>query len=501
MDHGAKGDGVTLDSAAIAAAIEACDHVVFPAGKRFLTGTVELRSNLTLEVLGTILGAKGSIAVPPRNPFMVANPFEGDPANPGCPFATGPQHGCGGYQDYGHSYWADAVLHGAGVRNVRVVGGGTIDGNGAILEGTPPNASVQQGTKAIGLVDSSQITIDGVTVLRGGWFSILATNCEHLTITRVTIRAARDAMDIMGCRHVYMSGLNISGGGDDAVKFGAEWSRGKRLASFNVTVANSVVGSNGCNALQFGTETLGDFSDFLFENITITGAGKAGIGMVSMDGARIHDVTFRNISMSNVVHPIFIFIGARLRGPFAQNAVANDSLVGSIYNIAIVDVVIAGVGSRRHGPLDNHTSTIEGQPPDAAFGLARTHRVGPNLTINGVVATVSGGGAAMDVTKVPPHDTPIPWPRALGVRPAYGLFVRRVEGLTLLNVSVAYEVGHPEGRPAFVLSEVSGVLFQGVTAERAQPALGYDVGLRGECTNVSARGPAALVLQNITARA
>ena len=109
MDHGAKGDGVTLDSAAIAAAIEACDHVVFPAGKRFLTGTVELRSNLTLEVLGTILGAKGSIAVPPRNPFMVANPFEGDPANPGCPFATGPQHGCGGYQDYGHSYWADAV--------------------------------------------------------------------------------------------------------------------------------------------------------------------------------------------------------------------------------------------------------------------------------------------------------------------------------------------------------------------------------------------------------
>ena len=51
----------------------------------------------------------------------------------------------------------------------------------------------------------------------------------------------------------------------------------KRLESYNVTVANSVVGSNGCNALQFGSETLGDFSDFLFENITITSAGKAGL--------------------------------------------------------------------------------------------------------------------------------------------------------------------------------------------------------------------------------
>jgi|EP01046_Picozoa_sp_COSAG06_P005606 hypothetical protein len=111
MEHGAKGDGVTLDSAAISAAIKACDHVVFPAEKQFLTGSIELRSNLTLEVLGTILGAKGSIAIPPKNPFMAANPFEGDPKNPGCPFAQQPSQwrtapGCGGYQDYGHSYWA-----------------------------------------------------------------------------------------------------------------------------------------------------------------------------------------------------------------------------------------------------------------------------------------------------------------------------------------------------------------------------------------------------------
>jgi polygalacturonase len=392
------------------------------------------------------------------------------------------------------------------VHNVRVIGSGTIDGNGAILQGAPPNASVGQGTKAIGLVDSTHVTVDGVTLLRGGWFTILATNCEHLTITRVTIRAARDAMDIMGCRHVYMSQLNISGGGDDAVKFGAEWSRGKRLSSYNVTVANSVVGSNGCNALQFGTETLGDFRDFLFENITITSAGKAGIGMVSMDGAIIHDITFKNISMSNIVHPIFMYIGARLRGPYAKPGVANDSLVGSISNIAIKDVVITRVGKNGRGklpvgaPLRNHTITIEGQPVDAKYGLVRAHLIGPNITINGVAATVSGGGITKDVLKVPPHQTPSPWPRTLGVLPAYGLFVRRVVDLTLVNVTVSYDAGQSEGRPAFVLSDVSDVRFEQVTAERARPGLSYDVGLRGNCTNVSASGSAALVLQNIPGR-
>ena len=60
-----------------------------------------------------------------------------------------------------------------------------------------------------------------------------------------------------------MEHMHISGGGDDAVKFGSDWSVGKRLNSYNVTVVNSVVGC-GCNGLQFGSETLGDFHSYHF---------------------------------------------------------------------------------------------------------------------------------------------------------------------------------------------------------------------------------------------
>ena len=137
--------------------------------------------------------------------------------------------------------------------------------------------------------------------------------------------------------------MQISGGGDDAVKFGSDWSVGKRLDSYNVTVVNSVVGC-GCNGLQFGSETLGDFHDYHFgkpapsfrplpagstadrlavlcpENITITAAAKAGIGIVSMDGGSIHDISYRNITMQHTTTPVRISFVTRDSKFCAQKA-------------------------------------------------------------------------------------------------------------------------------------------------------------------------------------
>jgi polygalacturonase len=63
-DFGATGDGKTLDSAAINRAIDACNAagggVVYLAPGTYLSGTVILRSNVTLylEAGATLLGSK-----------------------------------------------------------------------------------------------------------------------------------------------------------------------------------------------------------------------------------------------------------------------------------------------------------------------------------------------------------------------------------------------------------------------------------------------------------
>ena len=61
--YNAKGDGKTLDTDAIQSAIDSCetnDIVLIPEGYTFLTGALDLKSNMTLEVNGTLLSSKNA---------------------------------------------------------------------------------------------------------------------------------------------------------------------------------------------------------------------------------------------------------------------------------------------------------------------------------------------------------------------------------------------------------------------------------------------------------
>eukprot|EP01043_Picozoa_sp_COSAG02_P041467 COSAG02_NODE_3440_length_6739_cov_10.354819_6_plen_132_part_00 len=104
------------------------------------------------------------------------------------------------------------------------------------------------------------------------------------------------------------------------------------------------------------------------------------------------------------------------------------------------------------GRGSNYTSSLEGQPPDPSYGLHTAHSVGPNIAIKGLKMTLPGGGDAADVSIVPPHISGSYPPRYLGVRPAYGFFMRRAEGVTLSDVSIMYNSAEPEVRPGPFLS-------------------------------------------------
>jgi hypothetical protein len=274
---------------------------------------------------------------------------------------------------------------------------------------------------------------------------------------------------------------------------------GKIVESFDVNVTNSVIGSNGCNALQFGSETLGNFHDYLFENITVTAAGKAGIGIVTMDGAHISNIKYKNITMQNTTSALYFYIGGRLRRPPA-GLPTNDSLVGGIYNITVVDVHATRVfrGGRGNSSR-NWTATLEGQPADASAGLYETHYLGPNIVFNNFTVESAGGADAAAAAAIPPHVSGSYPPRYLQTRPSYGMFLRRAKGITLSEVGVSWL--DPDGRPPFILNDVHAVSFlDGVRAEGASPPSGYDIGLRDGCTELVLSGSSAsLVVKNIAA--
>ena len=87
-----------------------------------------------------------------------------------------------------------------------------------------------------------------------------------------------------------------------------------------------------------------------------------------------------------------------------------------------------------------------------------------------------GGGTASDRSIEPRHDPNDGGPRQLGVRPAYGLFLRqlhdaRFEGLTLSFLN-------DDERPALVLLECANVSLLGAISLQRGPHCDYDIGVR-----------------------
>ncbi len=91
--------------------------------------------------------------------------------------------------------------------------------------------------------------------------------------------------------------------------------------------------------IKFGTESNGGF-----KNITITNCVFEycrGLALETVDGALLEDVTISNITMRDIGNaPIFIRLGARMRGP--------DSIpIGTCRRIIISNIVAYNVDSRQ----------------------------------------------------------------------------------------------------------------------------------------------------------
>ncbi|MFI7122350.1 glycoside hydrolase family 28 protein [Amycolatopsis sp. NPDC049868] len=434
-DYGAKGNGTTVDSPAIDRAISAAAAarggiVDFPPGT-YLARTIHLKSDITLNLrAGAKIIASGSgMDAPEPNPYDA-------------------------YQDFGHSHFRNALIWGENVENVAFTGTGTIDGADELETGENIPAGVAD--KMISLKLCKNVSFTDLTLRRGGHFALIANGCDGLKLNRVKVFSTddRDGINFINSSRVELADSRIEAS-DDAVAFKSDYALGRTFVSENNVVRDSTILSTENNAVQFGSETCGGFRNTRFSNLTITGASKAGLGMVSMDGAVIEDVTFTDIKLTKTASPIFLHVGKRSRCP-------GNPPAGRIRNITYRNIT----GTDLIAPRD-----IPGDPEYASTISGRTDAPIENITFDNVKLTVPGGHPAAEADVVPPEASTTYPPRIFGKRPAYGFWLRHAAGIRFTGGEIGFD--RSDGRPAFLTDDVRGISLDGVRVDRSGG--GYDV--------------------------
>jgi polygalacturonase len=493
---GARGDGKTLDTAAVNKAIDLAvlrggGTVYFPAGT-YLCFSIRLKSNVTiyLDNGATILAADPAVH---KGKYDQWEPNEFDM-----------------YQDFGHSHWKNSLMWGIGIENFAIVGQGRIDGQGLsrrspgprrprsvgetptsmannvspLGETSPLSEMDGLGTKAIALKLSRNITLRDFAIFRGGHFALLATGVDNLTIDGLRVDTNRDGFDIDACRNVRISNVQVNTPNDDAIVLKSSYALGFARATENVTITNSQVSGFDLGTMldgtfkttqefapdkdrvtgriKFGTESNGGFKNITISNINFVHC--RGLAIETVDGGIIEDISISNLTMRDITTaPIFIRLGKRQRGP-------EGTPVAKVRRIIIDNVVVAGV---HHEFASIIAGLAESPVEDVRLSNIRIH--------------YNGGGTKADAERVvPENERNYPEPSMFGVTPAYGFYVRHARGITFQSVDVSFEKN--DARPAFFLDDVANIEFFRTNAQLSQDAKMFVLRNVSDFTSSQSRG-------------
>jgi polygalacturonase len=455
---GAVGDGKSIDTPAINKAIDAAASagggtVFFPAGN-YLSYSIHLKSNVGLYLdHGSTIVAADTLASGSGG-YDAAEPNPWDK-----------------YQDYGHSHWHNSLIWGEGVENVSITGPGRIWGRGLSKgSGTagPKAEDPGVGNKSISLKNCRNITLRDFSIFHGGHFAILATGADNLTIDNLKIDTNRDGIDIDCCRNVHISNCSVNSPWDDAIVPKSSYALGYARSTEMLTISNCLVTGNyeegtlldatmkrfaadfsvpRTGRIKFGTESNGGF-----KNITVSDCvfdGCQGLALETVDGALLEDVTISNITMRDITSaPIFLRLGARMRGP-------EGAQVGALRRVLISNIVCSNSASR----LGSIISGIPG------------HRV-EDVVLSDIHIFHQGGGAKETASiAVPEKENGYPEPNMFGAMPSHGFFIRHARNIEMRNIEI--RAMKDDFRPPFFLDDVNGADFTHVRASRAANVPGF----------------------------
>jgi len=463
--YGATGDGKTVDSPAINKAIEAAaavggGTVFFPAGN-YVSFSIRLKSHVDLYLSQgcTIIAAESPL--PNQTTGYMGGTYD----------AAEPKTAWDAYQDYGHNHWHNSLLWGEGISDFSITGPGLLWGKGLSFgagraaRGNYPVYVAEQagvGNKILGLKNCRNVTLRDFSMLKGGHFAILVTGVDNLTIDNLKIDTDRDAMDIDCCKNVRVSNCTVNSPWDDGIVPKSSYALGYAKATENVNITNCYVSgcwelgslldgtwkrrpNGGTGRIKFGTESNGGFKNITISNCVFEGCG--GLALETVDGALLEDFAVSNITMRDInTSPIFLRLGARLRGP------ADTTKVGTLRR-----VLISNLSS--YNTPSHYSSILSGIPGYFIEDVKLSQ-----------IYIQHAGGAAPDSTKiqVPEYENHYPGPSMFGPTPSHGFYLRHIKNIELSHVELAPVA--PDPRPSFYLTDVHRADFIAITAPSTPPA-------------------------------
>lgn len=281
MDFGARGNGISDDAIAIQKAVDACTNagggdVVFSANHTFLSGPVQLKSNVNI-VLET-------------NSVWKANPDE----------SIYHLSAFGKNKGEGMMWiWAKDV------ENLSFSGHGTIHGNGIKFMGAElfdsyelkPVTTFDPRPHVLTLMGVRNLNIRDITIREGAYWTVHLIGCDGAVIDGINLLnnlkiRNGDGIDIDHSKNVRIANCHITSG-DDAICLKNRREFEEYGSCHDIVVTNCVMESRSCT-VKIGSENMDSIYNVVIDNCVIKGSNR-GLGIQNRDEGTVSNVVFSNI--------------------------------------------------------------------------------------------------------------------------------------------------------------------------------------------------------------
>jgi hypothetical protein len=435
-DYGAKGDGKTIDTAALQATIDACNKdgggtVLVPSGT-FVIGTTELKSDVTLHIAagGTLLGSADG----KQYHAVDAIPLSGD---------TTLRDG----------NWA--LLFAVKQKNIRVEGPGTIDGQGAQFHSPKRGVLAPSGLRGpqrpyfILTYQCEDLTMRNVSMINCAFHCIRPIESKRLHMENIYIHSRvngnNDGFHFISCEYATVSNCVVLCGDDACAMFGS---------CRNITVTNCFF-STRWSVFRFGGGHAGNIA---VSNCVLSVVDGCPFKFQGDAGSVFENISFSDIVLDQVTGPIGISVGARKSrsGQEFPPVVVRNISFSHIHGTVTTNPATTLPESDLHvglRPGEAHSAIVLNSIDDSVI---------ESISFSDVHITFGGGGTAEEGAR---RELPKVFGEyfELGPIPAYGLYARNARGITLSNVR--FQTATPDLRPAVVLDHAEDVAINGFSVQ------------------------------------